>query len=164
LQASRLAGCTSEQLRRWHRVGLVRASFGEAPRMYGFRDLVMLRVVRQLLDGGMSAQKVRRAFDYVRNELGLGPDLAGVKLVTDGSSIFKVCRTQGDLLDALRDGQMAMFLAVDSIAEEVEGGVAEFFREREGFVDNLRSGSRQTISLVDPAESASVPGAGAEAI
>ena len=94
-QASRLSGCTHHQLRYWDRVGLVSPSIqssGGRPgvrRLYSFRDLVALRVVRSLLDNGMSLQRVRRAWEYLRREGAMDEHLAQVKLVTDGKSIFR---------------------------------------------------------------------------
>src|SRR5437773_8103622 len=136
-QASRFTGCTARQLRYWDQIGLVRPSIrqtGGRPgvaRMYSFRDLVALKVVKSLLDGGMSLQRVRRAWDFLNKKAGLDQHLAEVKLVTDGQSIFKVVRKEGEVLDALRKGQMAFFVAIDEIARSVEGGVAQFREDRE---------------------------------
>jgi DNA-binding transcriptional MerR regulator len=143
-QASRLSGCTHHQLRYWDRVGLVSPSVqntGGRPgvrRLYSFRDLVALRVVRSLLDNGMSLQRVRRAWDYLRREGGMDDHLAQVKLVTDGQSIFKVSRDDGELLDALRQGQLAFFVAIDEIAREVEEDVTYFELDRQQFLAMLR--------------------------
>jgi DNA-binding transcriptional MerR regulator len=118
-QASRLTGCTSRQLRYWDQVGLVKPSVQGTggrpgvPRLYSFRDLVALKVVRSLLDGGMSLQRIRRAWEFLNRRAGLDQHLSEVKLVTDGVSIFKVCRKQGEVLDALQEGQMAFFVAID---------------------------------------------------
>ncbi len=142
-QASRLTGCTAHQLRYWDRVNLVRPSVqatGGRPgvrRLYSFRDLVALKVIRALLDGGMSLQRVRRAYDYLRKRAGLEQHLSEVKLVTDGVSIFKVCRTDGELLDALKEGQMAFFIAIDDIARSVDRKVAEYLYDREEFIQAL---------------------------
>lgn len=144
LQACRLTGCTSHQLRYWDKIGLVRPgiqSTGGRPgvrRLYSFRDLVALRVVRALLDGGMSLQRVRRAYKYLRDKAGLESHLAEVKLITDGQSIFRVAKADGEILDALRQGQMAFFLALDEITRNLDQGVAEFLRDREEFVETLR--------------------------
>jgi hypothetical protein len=114
--------------------------------MYAFRDLVALRVVRSLLDGGMSLQRVRRAWDYLNRKAGLDKHLAEVKLVTDGQSIFKVCRKEGEVLDALRKGQMAFFVAIDEIAQGVQGGVTQFREDRDRFIRALREAERATAS------------------
>ncbi len=148
-QASRLTGCTSRQLRYWDQIGLVRPSVQRTggrsgvPRLYSFRDLVSLRVVKSLLDGGMSLQRVRRAWDYLSRQAGLIEHLAEVKLVTDGKSIFKVVRREGEGLDALRQGQMAFFVAIDECVRQVSDNVAEFRRDRDQFLRALRDASRE---------------------
>ncbi len=145
LQASRLTGCTAHQLRYWDQIGLVRPSIqstGGRPgvrRLYSFRDLVSLKVVKALLEGGMSLQKVRRAYKYLRDKAGLEEHLAGIKLITDGQSIFEVAKNDGEVLDALRQGQMAFFLALDEITRKLDKSVAEFLHDREEFVQTLRA-------------------------
>ncbi len=143
-QAGRLTNCTPHQLRYWDRVGLVVPSVqstGGRPgvrRLYSFRDLVALRVVRSLLDNGMSLQRVRRAWEYLRRNADFDDHLASVKLVTDGRSIFSVVSDDGELLDALREGQLAFFIAIDEIARDVEEDVSRFELDRERFLDMLR--------------------------
>jgi DNA-binding transcriptional MerR regulator len=143
-QATRFTSCTPHQLRYWDRIGLVKPSVqatGGRPgvrRLYSFRDLVGLKVIRSLLEGGMSLQRVRRAIEYLRKKAGLEEHLSGVKLVTDGRSIFKIARTEGEILDALREGQMAFFLALDDIARSIDGKVAEYLYDREEFIAALK--------------------------
>jgi hypothetical protein len=112
--------------------------------MYSFRDLVALRVVRSLLDGGMSLQRIRRAWDFLNRRAGLDQHLSEVKLVTDGVSIFKVCRKQGEVLDALNEGQMAFFVAIDEIARSVDANVSQFREDRDQFIRVLRQAQRAT--------------------
>lgn len=143
-QASRLTACTAHQLRYWDRINLVKPSVqstGGRPgvrRLYSFRDLVALRVIRSLLEGGMSLQRVRRAIEYLRKRAGLEEHLSEVKLVTDGQSIFKLCRNDGELLDALKEGQMAFFLALDDIARSVDHRVAQYLYDRDEFIEAIQ--------------------------
>ncbi len=143
-QACRLTNCTHHQLRYWDRVGLVKPSVqksGGRPgvrRLYSFRDLVALRVVRSLLDNGMSLQRVRRAWDYLRREGGMENHLSEVKLVTDGQTIFRLSSDEGEILDALREGQLSFFVAIDQIAREVEEDVTRFELDKERFLTMLR--------------------------
>jgi DNA-binding transcriptional MerR regulator len=143
-QTSRFTGCTAHQLRYWDRIGLVKPSVqatGGRPgvrRLYSFRDLIALKVVKSLLEHGMSLQRVRRAYSYLRKKAALDDHLSEVKLVTDGKSIFKICKNDGELLDALKEGQLAFFLAIDEIAAGVDGRVAEYLYDREEFVTALR--------------------------
>ena len=143
-QASQLTGCTQHQLRYWDRVDLVRPAIqgtGGRPgvrRLYSFRDLVALRVVRSLLDNGMSVQRVRRAWDYLRRNADMESHLSEVKLVTDGSTIFRIASGDEELLDALREGQLAFFVAIDSITRAVEEDVSRFELDRDSFLEVLR--------------------------
>ena len=143
-QASQLTGCTQHQLRYWDRVDLVRPSIqstGGRPgvrRLYSFRDLVALRVVRSLLDNGMSVQRVRRAWDYLRRNANMDSHLSEVKLVTDGKTIFRVASGDDELLDALREGQLAFFVAIDSITRAVEEDITRFELDRDSFLEILR--------------------------
>ena len=143
-QASRFTGCTSHQLRYWDRIGLVKPSVQATRgrpgvrRLYDFRDLIALRVIRSLLEGGMSLQRVRRSIEYLRKREGLDKHLSETKLVTDGQSIFKICRTDGEVLDALKEGQMAFFLAIDDLAASVDDNVSQYLYDRREFVEALR--------------------------
>ncbi len=143
-QACRLTACTPHQLRYWDRVKLIEPSLqhtGGRPgrrRLYSFRDLVALRVVRSLLDNGMSVQRVRRAWDYLRRTGDMDHHLAEVKLVTDGQTIFRVASNERELLDALREGQLAFFVAIDEITRTVKDDVTRFELDRERFLEMLR--------------------------
>lgn len=130
-QAARLAGCTLSQLRYWARSGLVPATATGGG--YSFRDLVALRVVRSLLDAGLSSTRVHAAVRWVRES---GEDLAGLRLVTDGRTVW-ACHDDGQILDALRAGQLALFVAVDRLAAEVDSDVRAFDAERAEFVERL---------------------------
>ena len=151
-QATALTKCTAHQLRYWDKVALVEPSLqstGGRPgrrRLYSFRDLVALRVVKSLLDNGMSVQRVRRAWDYLRRTAELDGHLAEVKLVTDGQTIFRVAHDEDQLLDALREGQLAFFVAINEIAQSVEEDVTRFELDREHFLDMLRRVQDDVIS------------------
>jgi DNA-binding transcriptional MerR regulator len=157
-QASRLTHCTAHQLRYWDRINLVKPSVqstGGRPgvrRLYSFRDLISLRVIRSLLDGGMSLQRVRRAIEYLRKKAGLDQHLSDVKLVTDGVSIFKLVRDDNELLDALKEGQMAFFLALDDIAASVDAKVAQYLYDRDEFVTALRQVENDLQAELPPVE------------
>ena len=144
-QAIRLTGCTPHQLRYWDRIGIVEPaiqSTGGRPgrrRLYEFRDLVALRVVRGLLDNGMSLQRVRRAWTYLRRTGDMDRHLSEVKLLTDGHTLFEVEADEGRLLDALREGQMAFFMAMDRIARSVAEDVGQFELDREEFLRTIRN-------------------------
>ena len=135
--AARLGGCTRSQLGHWRRNGVVGPS--ESDGTYSFRDLVALRVVVSLLDAGLPMVRVRAALEVLRAEAA-GGDLAGLRIVTDGVSVF-ACHDDGQILDALRNGQLALFVPVDRFARALEADVAAFTAERDEFLAQLRAGS-----------------------
>ena len=137
-QAARLAGCTGSQLRYWERTNLV-VPTGEE-RSYTFRDLVALRVVTSLLEAGLPLARVRTALAFLAEA---GDDIAGVRLVTDGSTVW-ACRDDGQILDALRAGQLALFVSVDHFVESVEADVRAFNAERNAFVADLVARERSS--------------------
>jgi len=106
-------------------------------------------VVKSLLDNGMSVQRVRRAWDYLRRTADMDSHLAEVKLVTDGATIFRVASDDDELLDALRQGQLAFFVAINEITKTVEDDVTRFELDRERFLELLRRGEDDVLSEVD---------------
>jgi len=156
-QATRLTGCTPHQLRYWDKVALVQPSLqqtGGRPgrrRLYSFRDLVALRVVKSLLDNGMSIQRVRRAWDYLRRTGDMENHLSEIRLVTDGDTIFAVAIDEEEILDALRQGQLAFFVAINDITQSVEEDVSRFELDRTQFLEMLRFVEDDVLSEVDEA-------------
>ena len=132
-QAARLSECTVSQLRYWARSDLVVPS---RDGQYTFRDLVALRVVQSLLHSGLSTARARAAVVALR--AAGEDDLARLRLVTDGRQVW-ACYDDGQILDALRHGQLALFVAVDRVAGEVDADVQTFQAERAAFVDTLIS-------------------------
>jgi len=128
LQAARLTGCTATQLEYWAAHAVV------APDPdYSFRDLVALRMVGSLLEAGLPMPRIKRAVaELVRT----GDDITGLRLVTDGDAVW-ACRDDGQILDALSHGQLALFVAVDRFADEVEAEVRDFDADRRAFVATL---------------------------
>ena len=140
-QAIFLSGCTSHQLRYWDKVGLVSPSIQSSngkpgvPKLYSFRDIVSLRVIKTLLDNGMSIQRVRRAWSYLKRNGELGAHLSNVKLITDGSSIYSV--EEDKVFDALKMGQLAFFETIDQVARDVEEDLSKFELDKQKFLKLL---------------------------
>jgi DNA-binding transcriptional MerR regulator len=142
-QAARLGGCTRSQLGHWRRSGVVTPS--EEGGRYSFRDLVGLRVVVSLLEAGLPMVRVRSALEVLRAAGGgsgemTGEDLAGLRIVTDGVTVF-ACYDDGQILDALGRGQLALFVAVDRFAAALDADVEAFTQERDAFLAHLRDES-----------------------
>ena len=103
----KIVGITYRQLDYWARTDLVRPSVCDAAgsgtqRLYSYRDLVELKVIKRLLDADISLQAARKAIEYLREQL--GADLASAHLVLDGSHTVLV-QTGDQIVDLLRNGQ-----------------------------------------------------------
>jgi DNA-binding transcriptional MerR regulator len=103
----KIVGITYRQLDYWARTDLVRPSICDAAgsgtqRLYSYRDLVELKVVKRLLDADISLQAARKAIEYLREQL--GTDLASAHLVLDGTHTVLV-ETGDQIVDLLRNGQ-----------------------------------------------------------
>jgi len=140
-QACYLSGCTSHQLRYWDKVKLVSPSIQSShgkpgvPKLYSFRDIVSLKVIKTLLDNGMSIQRVRRAWRYLSRNGDLQDQLSKTKLSSDGETIYKV--EENKVLDALKHGQLAFFETIDFVAKEVEEDLSKFELDKERFLNLL---------------------------
>lgn len=125
-----LVGISYRQLDHWTRTDLVRASVREASgsgtqRLYGFRDVLELRVIKRLLDAGISLQKVRTAFEAVREE---GRDIAEVTLASNGGSVLLFDEDES-VVDLLKRGQGVFAIAVQPVADELRGQVTQLTPE-----------------------------------
>lgn len=124
--ACKAAGITYRQLDYWARTGLVepsvRAASGSGShRLYGFRDVLVLKVVKRLLDTGVSLQQIRVAVAALR-ERGVD-DLAQITLMSDGASVYE-CTSAQDVIDLVQGGQGVFGIAVGRVWREVETELA----------------------------------------
>ena len=105
-QAAQIAGITYRQLDYWARTNLIRPSLTDAKgsgsrRSYVYRDLLELKVIKQLLDAGIKLESVREVFNYLRSHV--DTDIAAAHIVISGKAVV-LC--QGDqLVDVVRNGQ-----------------------------------------------------------
>ncbi|GHG41638.1 transcriptional regulator [Sinomonas cellulolyticus] len=125
--ACKAAGITYRQLDYWARTGLVEPTVRSAAgsgsqRLYGFRDILVLKVVKRLLDTGVSLQQIRTAVGHLR-ERGV-EDLAQITLMSDGASVYE-CTSADEVIDLVQGGQGVFGIAVGRVWREVEGSLAE---------------------------------------
>lgn len=120
------AGISYRQLDYWARTGLVEPSIRTASgsgtsRLYGFRDILVLKIVKRLLDAGVSLQNIRTAVDHLRNRGVV--DLERITLMSDGASIYE-CSSPDEIIDLLAGGQGVFGIAVGKVWNEVEGSLS----------------------------------------
>jgi DNA-binding transcriptional MerR regulator len=126
------AGITYRQLDYWARTGLVEPSVRSATgsgsqRLYSFRDILVLKIVKRLLDTGVSLQQIRAAVEHLR-ERGVD-DLAQITLMSDGASVYE-CTSADEVIDLVQGGQGVFGIAVGRVWREVEGDLAKLPSER----------------------------------
>ena len=134
-QVCNIVGITYRQLDYWARTHLLSPSLAVAQgsgsqRLYSFGDIVQLRVVKRLLDAGMSLKKIRQAMDLLRTQLNSDTPLADVTLLSDGSTIY-AAHSADEVVDVFRRGQGVFGIAVGPVQAEMEGEIHRLFPEEE---------------------------------
>jgi DNA-binding transcriptional MerR regulator len=141
-QVCSIVGISYRQLDYWARTDLLRPSISEArgsgsQRRYSYQDLVELKVIKRLLDAGLSLQSARRALICLRE--GMGEDVASANLVLgEGSSVL--VRSGEEIIDLLKGGQGVLnVLALDGVVQELDSAIT-----------SLPSGSETSVSRRAP--------------
>jgi Predicted transcriptional regulators len=137
--AARAAGISYRQLDYWARTSLVEptvrgAAGSGSQRLYGFRDILVLKLVKRLLDTGISLQQIRTAVNQLR-ESGVS-DLAQTTLMSDGASVY-LCTSNDEVIDLVSRGQGVFGIAVGKVLREVESSLVELNTQTVDPMDEL---------------------------
>jgi DNA-binding transcriptional MerR regulator len=143
------AGISYRQLDYWARTGLLEPSVRTASgsgtaRLYGFRDILVLKIVKRLLDAGVSLQNIRTAVNHLRSR-GV-TELESITLMSDGASIYE-CASADEIVDLLQGGQGVFGIAVGKVWHEVEGSLATLQGEMNGEIVTSGGESSDELSL-----------------
>ena len=147
-QVCKIVGITYRQLDYWARTDLIRPSIADArgsgtQRRYSYRDLVELKVIKGLLDAGVSLQSARRAIEYLRDHL--GEDIATASLVINGAGSVLV-RTDGELVDLIRRGQGVLsIVALGGVKDSLDAAITDMPPIR-GAADRSSHPSQTTVA------------------
>lgn len=142
-RSAEIVGISYRQLDYWARTDLVRPSLADAQgsgsrRRYSYRDLLELKVIKQLLDAGLKLESVREVFAYLRESL--GEDVTTANLVINGRNSVVVA-SGDELIDVLNAGQGVFnVLALGGVKDDLDAAIVEF---------------RPTTTGSDPVDSAS---------
>lgn len=149
IPAAAAAGISYRQLDYWDRTGLVEPTVRHATgsgsqRLYAFRDILVLKLVKRLLDTGVSLQQIRLAVDQLR-AAGFS-DLAKITLMSDGSRVY-LCTTQDEVIDLVGRGQGVFGIAVGRVLREVEATLVNMTPSSLDDVDELaaRRSARKAV-------------------
>ena len=134
-QVCRLAKITYRQLDHWARTGLLEPSLRTArgsgtQRLYSYTDVVQLRVIKRLLDTGISLPKIRKAVEWLRSEVNEAEPLKDSTLLSDGINIWwcdNSEETQQYMMDILRKGQGVFAIATGQVQRDLLADILELF-------------------------------------
>jgi len=146
--AASAAGISYRQLDYWDRTGLVVPSIKSATgsgsqRLYSFRDILVLKLVKRLLDTGVSLQQIRIAVEQL-HAAGIS-DLTNTTLMSDGARVY-LCTSQDEVIDLLGQGQGVFGIAVGRVLREVEATLVDFAAEELQIQDELAARRARKIS------------------
>ncbi|MDR0488556.1 MAG: MerR family transcriptional regulator [Propionibacteriaceae bacterium] len=134
-------GITYRQLDYWARTGLVvpqiRIAEGSGTqRLYSFRDLLFLKVIKRLIDTGISLQQIRLAISHLRSRGQI--DITAITLVSDGTSVFE-CTQDDEIIDLVKGGQAMFAIDLAGVWHDIEGTLVELPTNRadEVWIDEL---------------------------
>ena len=130
-QVCNLVGISYRQLDYWARTGLITPSVRQASgsgsqRLYSFGDVVQLKVVKRLLDAGMSLKKIRKAMDILGAELASESPLTDVTLLSDGNTIY-AAHSASEVVDVFKGGQGVFGIAVGPVQDELVGEIHRLY-------------------------------------
>ncbi len=134
--ACSVAGITYRQLDYWARTGLVEPELRVAEgsgtqRLYSFRDVLMLKVIKKLIDAGISLQQIRLAISHLRARG--NADLTAITLLSDGTSVFE-CTEDNEIIDLVKGGQAMFAIDLAGVWHDIEGTLVQLPGSRPGEV------------------------------
>ena len=116
-EVQRILGLTGKQLDYWDRLRLISPRREQGNRYYDFRDLIGLRTVKQLVEEGVPANRLRRALGALREKLShVQAPLAELRVFSDGRDIL--VERGGARLEPL-SGQFAMNFETSELRDRV---------------------------------------------
>ncbi|ROQ73483.1 MerR family transcriptional regulator [Streptomyces sp. NBC_01260] len=126
------AGITYRQLDYWARTGLVepsvRPAYGSGTqRLYSFRDVVLLKIVKRFLDTGVALQNIRTTVQHLRDR-GF-QDLERMTLMSDGATVYE-CSSPAEVVELLQGGQGVFGIAVGVVWRDVDAALSQLHGER----------------------------------
>jgi len=131
----KIINISKRQLDYWDRTHFIKPSISEASgygsvRLYSLIDLIQLRVAKELIDHGVSIQKIRKSMNFLKKSRPeIEKPMAELKFLSDGESIFILTRDKHVVLDTLR-GQFVFSIALGKIVEELSGELKSLAKER----------------------------------
>jgi DNA-binding transcriptional MerR regulator len=150
-QVCNIVDLSYRQLDYYDRTDIVKPSINNAlghgsRRMYNFDDLLKLKVIKKLLEAGVSLQKIRKAKKYLEENTGEGNALLNVTLISDGESVY-ACNSDKDIVDTLKSGQGVFGIALGKVYEDLRGDISKHFDQSQSKDIKTISTNSNTFSI-----------------
>jgi len=138
-QVCKIVGISYRQLDHWTTTKLVKASLRNLKgsghhREYSFEDLLRVKIIKNLRNGGMSLQKIRIALKALQKILDTGVSFSDVTVVSDGQSIY-ASKNENDFIDILRKGQAVFGISLGPVHDEIEQQVINLWPSKDRLQD-----------------------------
>jgi len=129
----KVVGITYRQLNYWAKIGFIKPSIKQSGkksrRRYSFADLVRLRTAKELLDNGISLQKIRKAMNYLKKrDPQIKEPLVQLKFLTNGKSIYTLTKDSNKVIDVLNKNQLVWSIAIGKISQDTKEKVSSLNR------------------------------------
>lgn len=146
-EVSRLTGLTRRQIDHWDRNGFFAPSMAQADgkgslRYYSFLDVVQLRIVKKLLDAGLSTRQLRNCLKFLRENLQEG-NLAGLSLVAHGKGLYMLTDDPSFAISLTEKGQVVWMTDIGIISHEITSLVSDDVTNR---INEGLPGSSERVS------------------
>jgi DNA-binding transcriptional MerR regulator len=148
-QVCKIVNLSYRQLDYYDRTDIVNPSVNNAlgcgsRRMYSFDDLLKLKVIKKLLEAGVSLQKIRKAKRYLEENTGEENAFLDVTLISDGDSVY-ACNSDKDIIDTLKSGQGVFGIALGKVYEDLRGDISRHFEQQEEGIRTLPNSNTLSV-------------------
>ena len=148
-QVCNIVGLSYRQLDYYDRTDIVKPSINNAVgygsrRMYSFGDLLKLKVIKKLLEAGVSLQKIRKAKRYLEENTGEENAFLDVTLISDGDSVY-ACNSDKDIVDTLKSGQGVFGIALGKVYEDLRGDISRHFDQQTEDIKTISDSSTLSV-------------------
>jgi len=128
----KIIGLTYKQIDYYDRTNFIKPSINGAEgygsrRMYSFSDLMKLKVIKRLMEAGISLQKLRKTKTYLDEYNHDSEDDSFLKLtlISDGNTVY-ACNSDSEIIDTLKSGQGVFGIALGRVYLDLNGDIKQY--------------------------------------
>ena len=150
-EVCKIIGITYKQLDYYDRTDFVKPSVNKAKgygtrRMYDFSDLLKLKVIKKLLEAGISLQKIRKTKKYLEDNW-KDDGFDKITLISDGSTVY-ACSSDKDIVDTLKSGQGVFGIALGKVYSDLKGDIKRYINNSPLYLENINITKKELGSII----------------